>query len=342
MTADVALCVHRDPDFFALSRLEGERWRVGVVEDGQGSLAGSIGVAERWAYLAGAATRTVYISDLKVRPEFRGRGVADALTEFAREAAGEVDPQAPTLLAALAGNAGIERRAPGPRGLPRLTHFATVRLHSIPLIGRRRPRGVAGLTVRRADDADIEEMAELWARTSPFRQFAPVLDASTFARLIGDAPGLDMSSYWIARHRSGRIAGFLALWDQRTFKQTLVLRYPRRLAIFLKVYHAIAPLVRGPRLPLPGEALRSLNGYQLCASQPDALRAILAAAYDEYRGGPYPLLTIGLDVKDPLSRALHGLWAQPTDILAYVTTPAGGYDGPPLGGRPLHFETALV
>ena len=33
MEGDMSLCVHREPDFFALSRLEGEPWHVGVVED---------------------------------------------------------------------------------------------------------------------------------------------------------------------------------------------------------------------------------------------------------------------------------------------------------------------
>jgi hypothetical protein len=47
-------------------------------------------------------------------------------------------------------------------------------------------------------------------------------------------------------------------------------------------------------------------------------------------------------VRDPLCGALHGLHAQPTDINAYVTTPGGGYDGPPLEDRPLHYEIALV
>ena len=31
MRGDLTMCMDREPDFFALARLEGERWRVGVV-----------------------------------------------------------------------------------------------------------------------------------------------------------------------------------------------------------------------------------------------------------------------------------------------------------------------
>jgi hypothetical protein len=47
-------------------------------------------------------------------------------------------------------------------------------------------------------------------------------------------------------------------------------------------------------------------------------------------------------VGDPLSAALRGFFAQPTDVHAYVSTALGDYDGPPLDDRPLHYEIALV
>ena len=72
------------------------------------------------------------------------------------------------------------------------------------------------------------------------------------------------------------------------------------------------------------------------------LRALLLHVYAERRGDGYSCLNVGLDLRDPLTRALDGLLAQPTDIHAYVTTPSGLYTGPALDGRSLHYETALV
>src|SRR2546430_15750639 len=90
MRGELTLCVRREPDFFALNRLQGDRWDVGVVDAGRAGVIGCVAIAERVAYVNGVAAPTAYVSDLKVHPAFRGRRngtgrVADALTEYARE-----------------------------------------------------------------------------------------------------------------------------------------------------------------------------------------------------------------------------------------------------------------
>lgn len=345
MQADVTICVRREPDFFALSRLEGRRWRVGVVDDPRGpGVIGCIAVAERAAYVNGVVTRTAYVSDLKVHPRFRGLGVADVLTRYACTACEAVDPGLPILVTALAGNRSIERRVPGPRGLPKLRPIGTVRLFSIPLLGVRRLSLPGGLTLRRAGPADLEEMVGLWSAVATARQLAPVVDGESLAQLLAQAPGLGIGSYWLARRGSGRLAGFVAFWDQQPLKRALIVRYSPRLTAFRLAFNAAAPLLRAPRLPAPGGELRSIHAFHLCvrAAEPQVLRALLSAAHRAYAGGEHAFLAIGLDPRDPLRRALRGLGAQPADIRAYLTTPRGCDDGPALDDRPLHFETALV
>lgn len=345
MQAGLTICVHRDPDFFALNRLEGDRWEVGVVDGPDGAVVGCIGVAVRHAYIGGRATRTGYVGDLKVHPAHRGRGLADALCLHARAFCAELGEDAPSLITALAGNRPLERRIPGPRGLPRLTGFATVRSYAVPLLLPPRSLGTAGLTVRRAEARDLDEMAALWQVVAPQRQFAPVQDAGDLARWVATTPGLSIGSYWLAQSAvTGRLAGFVALWDQESFKRTHVLRYGARLAALRLLVNAAAPLVSAPRLPTAGAPLRHVAAYQVAvrSTEPDVLHALLRAAYAELRGSEYVFFTIGLDLRDPLRRALDGFFAVPTDLHAYVTTPAGWYSGPRLDDRPLHFETALV
>ena len=50
-----------------------------------------------------------------------------------------------------------------------------------------------------------------------------------FADWIQKAPGLDISSYRLARTARGELVGFLAVWDQRSFKQLTVVGYSRRM-----------------------------------------------------------------------------------------------------------------
>ena len=348
MQAGLTICVRRDPDFFALTRIEGDRSVVGVVEGPEGDVVGCIGVAERLAHVRGEPMRTAYVGDLKVHPAHRGRGVADDLVRYARQVCRDWGgDDLPCLMTALAGNRGVERRVSGPRGLPRLHRFATVRSHAVPLLVPRRQPQAGQYTVRRAGEADLEEMACLWRALARERQFAPVWTAEAFQAGIATSPppGPSIGDYRLA-HRSGtgRLAGFLALWDQHAFKRTHVLRYGARLDALRRLLNLAAPLLSAPPLPDAGAPLRQLAVFQVAVpgDEPAALRALLERAYAEARRSGCVLLTTGLDVRDPLTRALDGLMAIPTPLHAHVTTPAGTYRGPDLDDRPLHFETALV
>ena len=346
MEGDIGLCIDRAPDFFALNRLEGERWRVGVVDGPEGRPVGCICVAERWVHVNRQPTVALYVSDLKVHPDHRGRGVADALVKWGRDVCLEAGgPEVLAFLTILGGNRAMQRRMGGTGGLPRLERIATVRNHSVSLLWKRRPPRVEGLRVERGQPGDLEEMAVLWKQVAPGRQFSPVYELSSpssLAAWIEAAPNLDLSSYWLAR-RDGRLAGFLGLWDQFPFKQMRVTSYSRRLAAVRAGFNALAPLVRATPLPPAGGHLQNLNAVHVCVTpdEPEILRALVLAGYNAARGRGYSFLNLGLDVNDPLAAALGGLFAQPTDIWFCVATPGDGRP-PVLERAPVHHEIALV
>ena len=117
MEGEIGLCVDRGPDFLALSRLEGERWQLGVVEAPGGGIAGCVLVAQRDCWLNGAPARVLYAGDLKVHPAYRGGPVADALVQYlCAVGRGWLGGDAPTWLTVLAGNSSMEQRMRGPRG----------------------------------------------------------------------------------------------------------------------------------------------------------------------------------------------------------------------------------
>jgi hypothetical protein len=344
MVGDLTMCVERDPDFFALNRLEGERWRVGVATAPGHEVSGCVGVSERQAYLFGRPAETVYAGDLKVHPGARGGGSAPALFRWAQDAGrayGGAD--APTLVTILAGNRPMERLVQRGNGLPVMDRFATVRVYAIPLLTRRRPAD-AGLRITRAEWRDVGAMLELWRRVAPRRQFAPVFDAERFVAWVAAAPGLAIHDYWLAWRADGRLAGFVALWEQSAFKRLRLLAYSRRLAALRLAINSVGRLTGGATLPRTGEPLRTATALHLCvpAEEPAILRALLLRSYAELRAQRFAFFTLGLDVRDPLTAALRGLLAQPTDVNAWITTPAGRYTAAALDDRPLHYDIAFV
>ncbi|HKO15699.1 MAG TPA: hypothetical protein VJU87_05640 [Gemmatimonadaceae bacterium] len=343
MEGDITLCVTRDPGFFQLNRLEGRQWRVGVAEV-DNRVVGCVMAATRSTYLGGVERLTLYAGDLKVDAATRGAGVADALSKWVQRALREMGgADAPIVLTILAGNSAMERRTSGRGGMPTFARFATVRAFNIPLLF---PRAFTDdrLRVSTARRADMADMAELWHRVAPTRQLAPVLTSATLERLLSSAPGLDISDYRLARDESGRLVGFLAWWDQMPLKQMRVLRYSPRVRLARAMLNGAAAVTRGVPLPDVGELLRYCTAFNVCVpgEAPEVLRALVRASYAELRAARYSFATIGLDVRDPLCAALGGLFAQPTDVHAYVCTAGGAYTGPSLADRPLHYEIALV
>jgi S-adenosylmethionine-diacylglycerol 3-amino-3-carboxypropyl transferase len=344
MRGDVEICAEREPSFFALTRLEGEHVDVGVVDDEGGRPVGCIAVAERSCFLNGVPTRIAYCGDLKVLPSSRDRWRADALSQWAIERVGRrLGPNGTALVTVLAGNRAMERRLPGAPGLPAFTRVGTVRTFSVPLIAR--PSfGARGIAVHEASTGAFPEMSELWARVAPRRQFASALDADELASWTGRAPGLLPADYLLARDRRGELLGFLALWDQRSFKQLRVVRYSKRMRAFRSGFSLVAAALDARPLPPAGSLAHCLSVVHLCVppDRPDVLRTLLARAYARAHEAGAHFCNVGLDRSDPLTSALRGLLAQPTDVNAYVTGAAARYTGPALDGRPLHFEIAMV
>ena len=344
MEGDLSLCIDRAPDFLALTRLEGDRWAVGVVDGPSGRPVACVATAERRAWVHGRPRTVVYAGDLKVHPDHRDTHTADALERFvadtARETAGD---STPVLLTVLAGNSAMERRAAGPRGLPRLHRFATLHSFAIPLLWRR-SSDVPDLRVERGTGRNVEEMTTLWESIAPGRQFSAVLTAESLSKWIEAAPGLTIDDYLLARNRQGTLLGFVGMWDQRELKTLRVLRYSPSLSVIRGIMTAVAPFVGATSPPEIGAPLHYASAIHLCvpADRPDVLRALVLAAYDRMRASDRVFMNVALDSRESLAPAFRGLLATPTAIHAYATMPRGEWVGPALDDRPLHFETALV
>ena len=341
MSGDIELRIDRAPDFFTLNQLEGDRWRLAVAErDGQ--IVGCICTSERDCYVNGKRQRTGYVGDLKVHPDHRDLVIADGLSRYAAEFMTSLPESAPVLITVLAGNRPMERRLGGPRGLARFSRVATIRTHSLSILWERR-NPIHWARVTAASWTDIEEMAGLWHDVARHRQLAPAHDADSLARWIREAPGLDIEDFRVARAADGKLLGFLGLWDQSRFKQLTVVSYSRRMAVARRLFNAVAPLTGSELLPDSGAPLNVVTATHVCVPsvRADVLRTLTVSAHNELRGSGCSLLNIGLDVNDPLGVAMKGLFAQPTDIHAYLADARGNAWGRELGG-PLHYEIALV
>lgn len=340
--ADLQLRIERGPEFFPLGRLHGERHLPILAEAAEAVIIGSVRLVERAVRLDGQLARTFHLSDLRIDSRDRAEDVADRLLHHAVAVCERIDPAAVLFVEGFAGDRFVERWLAGVPRLPVLGRAATIRMHCVLPFGR--PAAPKGIAVLRAESGDLPEMAAFWQRVAPGRQLAARLDAGRLESFVTDAPGLEAQSYLVAR-RAGQIEGFLGLWAQEGFSEFRVLRDS---AATERVRHRLnrtAPVCGALRLPALGTLRPGPSVVHLCVpgSEPEVLRALLAAAYDQTASRHSAVCyTIGLDVRDPLRAALHGFRGFPMDLGVFVAAPRGRSSPPLLDGRPMHLETSLV
>ncbi|UOP01720.1 hypothetical protein [Kingella potus] len=198
-------------------------------------------------------------------------------------------------------------------GMPRYTPLGTVHTPVIPLLLPRRALFADGLTLTCGTQEDLPELFAFLSREAAKRQFAQHYTAEDLAG--GRLKGLQAEDFLLVR-RGTEIAGMLAVWEQRPFRQIHVERYCGLLRTAKPAYNAAARLLRLPLLPEAGGEIR--HGYLALAMVADddteVFRLLLRAAYREARRRGWHYMVGSLHERDPLL----------PELLAYPHIGAGG------------------
>jgi hypothetical protein len=339
MVGPLSYCLEREPDFFALTRLQGEGGRVAVVDGEAGELAAMAMVAPDQLRLFQLPQRILYGGDMKVDPSLRSHGLAGKMMRFvAREMIAAGFDLIYGLV--LAGNPNMEPIIAA-RGAPvRFYKLATLANYTVFFGPKRRPP--KGISVRRATDGDLGAMVALWNRVQAARELTPIWDEEGLRRRLQTTPGLSLADYLVAE-RDGRLVGLLAAWDSSVIKQLRLLRLSTGLAWVRRLYNPLAALLGRPRVPADGQHLPFFYIAQPCAETADDLRALLVEIHNQRRDGGHVYFDVALDDRDPLLPALDGFWKTRIRFDVHLMDLAGRFEKPPvLDERPTYFDISLV
>lgn len=341
MHGAIDMIFDRAPDYFALSRLQGEGAHVCVVD---GEAAGHLDAAAAVAslprvFVDGTPREVFYACDLRVHPGVRGgrtvKRIYDFMTAYGVEERGW-DLGITTIMK---DNAAMAPVLAGKAGLLPYHHAGTVRNHTVQfLLPKRRVPGVA---TRVATEADIPAMVALWNRVQAAKQFAPEWTEDGLRAFLATAPDVGIGGYRLA-FRGDRLVALLLTWDQEAFKRMVVLGYAPEMVRMRRWYNPLARVLGLARIPEVGGALPYLYATHLCAEGAEDLRALYVDVYNAHRTRGHLFFSTLLDVRDPLAAALDGFLTQHVDIELYVMDPRQRWAGHPFGARPIYFDPAIV
>jgi hypothetical protein len=252
-------------------------------------------------YVNGQVAPLGYLSGLRGVPEYRGGTLLARGYRYLRQLHEDGRTTLYVTTIAEGNREAIAALTSGRARLPK--YHAAGQYHTLMLPRRRgeiRTRD-AGIEVRFASHADLPRLVGFWNEVGPQRQFFPVVNEDDFRSHESIYRGLQPQQMLVA-WRGKRPCGTLALWNQGSFRQTVVAGLPKWLRLTRPVYNFLAAARGRPTLPAVGQAIAFLDAALLVIKCDDlnVLRRLLTAATSRKAFPQEPFLAVGLHDSDPL------------------------------------------
>lgn len=347
MRAGLAVRFDRSPDFFALLDAHSERHETWLLLQRERVL-GMGSIVTRLGYIDGAAEPVAYVGELRMSPRRTAAGLWRTLLSE-RAAALRAEHGARYGFCCIIRDNRLARAA-----VLRLRgeslRFSRLRGYSSVAILARKPwarRTGAGLTVRRAVEADAEPLRAFLDEHSRRQPFGVVFDKPTWQHRLRGWPGFGIESFYLAVDASGATLGCLAPWDRTAIARTVIESMPRPLNLLRLAYNGFAPLTHKPAIRIgDGTCLPDIVLTHVCVANRDSsvFAALLDAAYrDAAATGRYATLSLCLFEADPLTPALEAYWHHrvPMDVY-WLALDRAAPSLPASVGRIPGFEMCLV
>ena len=343
MPGDITLAFLREPSFFLAEQAGSVASQVLVCRNRQqGRIVGLGTRSVRCVYIDGSPTRVGYLGMLRGIPEERGNiGLARGYQFLKRlHADGAVPYYFTTILDE--NTPALELLTSARAGLPIYQPFAHLVTYLIPLAGRRRNLGnPAGAgAVLRGERALLGEATAYLAEWSSQHQFAPVYSLQD---ILGEStllPAFSWENLYIYRGQ-GAVRGTLGVWDQQSFKQTVVAAYSRRMQAVRPLFNLYAAARGIPRLPRAGDGIKLL--YATCVSgDAPAFDRLVQQVCAEWSGKGYDYLAVGFGTESTCAPIASGLATQRIKSTLYAVYWPDDDVALPQADKPVHPEIATL
>jgi hypothetical protein len=297
----VTVTFEREPNYFLGCSTIGRFCQVLVARhQPSGEIVGVACRSTRPLFVNGQVEEVGYLGQLRVGERFRGRWMVSEGFRFLHglHADGRVPGYVTTIIEGNDQAQGIlvdraRRHFPVYREVDRLCTMAIL------LRAPKRPL-VSPYEISRGSATDLNMIVTFLKQQGAAKQFSPVYAMNDF----GGNPatlGFQVEDFIVARC-NGKLVGVIGLWDQSSYKQTVVRAYNDSLGWLRPLYNVAARLAGTQPLPLPGEPIRSAYASFIFIAENnlEIFRVLLRHIYNLAAERRYATLMVGLSVRDPL------------------------------------------
>jgi hypothetical protein len=340
MPGNITLSFQREPSFLLAEQAGSIASQVMVCKDRtKDQIVGMGSRSIRNVYIDGKPAQAGYLSMLRGVPEARGNIALPRGYRYLHtlHADGAVPYYFTTILDDNTGAKNLLTSARG--GLPVYKPLAQLITYLIPL-RRNRQRKSATNPVSRVDQHQLPQAVAFLQQWNSQYQFAPVY---TLEDILGQSkllPAFCWENFYIYQEH-GELCGTLGVWDQQSFKQTVVTAYSRKMQFIRPFYNLYALITGNPGLPPTGSETKLLYASFLSGNE-KAFEALLNQVRKDWSGKGYDYLSVGVCVDNPLSSIASRYATQRISSTAYVVYWQDDNVTLPKVDRPVHVEIATL
>jgi hypothetical protein len=299
----VSVTYEREPDYFLGCSTMGRSCQVLVARhQPSGQVVGVATRTIRPLFVNGQVEEVGYIGQLRVDRQFQGRWLVSSGFRFLHRLHedGRVKGYITTIIEGNAQAQGIlirraRRHFPVYREVDRLCTLAII---------LRKPKPALPTTceVGPATTAELGAIVAFLRQQGAQKQFFPVYRLEDFDDSRATR-GFRINDFVVARH-DGQVVGVVGLWDQSSYKQTVVHAYHNWLYWLRPVYNVGLRIGGARPLPPPGRPIDYAYASFICVANndPGLFRVLLRQVYNLAAARGYPYLMLGLSERDPLLR----------------------------------------
>ncbi len=295
MSGDISLAFHREPSFFIAEQAGNIKSQTLIYQDEEsGKVTGIGGRSVRNLYVDGTQKTIGYLSMLRLLPEVRGSTALVRGYKCLRHlhGDGEVPYYVTTILSENV--QAQEILESGRAGLPTYVPVGTLITYLIPLRKKRKSNKLDDQVVG-CNEGILPSAHECLNRWNSCYQFAPSYTVDDIAGRSGLLPNFSLKDLYVWREGNETL-GTLGVWNQQSFKQTVVTGYSTRAKLVNPFYNGFARLRGWPLLPRVGETMNFLYA-SLISSADDGggiFESLLVRACSDWSGKGYDYLLVGL------------------------------------------------
>lgn len=309
----ITLSYQREPDYFLGCGTMGHFYQVAVGRQPiDGTIIGLGCRAIRPLFVNGQVREVGYLGQLRIDQRFWGRWLLSRAFRYLRHLH-EADQRVTGYITTIIEENQVAHGVLVKHALRHFPRYREVdRIHTLGLIVARAARLLVSIPCRsrgyeicQATSTDLSPIVAFLQEHGAKRQFFPVYTEADFQSSPLTA-GFCNEDFILAKRR-GQIVGVIGLWDQSSYKQTVVHAYSGKLRRMRPLYNLGARFVGAHPLPLPGEHLSYIYASFICVAQDDPaiFGALLWRAYCLSAERGYAYLMVGLTTRDPLLKVVQ-------------------------------------